>query len=419
MKIAIFTDCYLDLTGGIVTVIASQKAELERRGHTVELFTTGYPRDAKTLHRLARQNIFVVPSCRFLLRGLTPVSRRPDLIKKWLRETHAELKSFDIFYVHYEAGCSIAGLQLAKELGIPSVQVMHGREDVGESCLVPFGFRTLVATILHHLHIKFLLRSSPKPSYAPAQIPRDHYLATTLARAKMWELMVNHANYPDLVLAPSDHFRKKLQHYGVTNHLQVLPNGFSDANFVPRLKPRTFSGQRTPLRLIWHSRVSGEKRIMPFLKSLTMLAGPYHLDVFGDGEDLWRAKIYAKLHRLNVAFHGATKFAKLQPYLQKAHLDILVSYNYDTFGMTLIEAAAFGTPSLICDPDLKESVPEGCYLLAKGPSPAAVAAAINQIFTHPELIEQMSKTALTHRRELLMSRRMDQLEQIFRTVKKH
>lgn len=43
MKIAIFSDCYLDLTGGIVTTINAEKAELERRGHTVYVFSSAYP----------------------------------------------------------------------------------------------------------------------------------------------------------------------------------------------------------------------------------------------------------------------------------------------------------------------------------------------------------------------------------------
>ena len=121
MKIAFFSDCYLDLTGGIKTSIDAQKVALEKNGHTVYIFSTGFPKNNKELKKLAEKNIFQVPSCRLFFRGLTPVSRRPKIIEKWLLKKYPEIKDFDVFYVHYEGGCSIAGLRLARRLKIPSV----------------------------------------------------------------------------------------------------------------------------------------------------------------------------------------------------------------------------------------------------------------------------------------------------------
>lgn len=404
MKIAIFSDCYLDLTGGITSSINAQKTALEERGHTVLIFSTGYPRTTQDLEALAARHIYQVPSCKYLLRGITPVSRRPHLIKKWLLNHHPELKDFDIFYIHYEAGCSIAGLELARELHIPAVQVMHGREDMGETNIIPFGLRTLVAAALNWCHSWYIPHS--------IKIPRDHYLANTLAKTKMWELMVNHANFADLVLTPSQHFKNQLMHYGVTQTVKVFPNGFPDHNFPPKPSAKTFD-PTYPLRIIWHSRVSGEKRIMPFLQALTLIQPNYQLDVFGDGNDLPRAKRFAKRHHLNVTFHGAVPFAKLATAMQQAHLDILASYNFDTFGMTLIEARAYGTPALICDPNLKEIIPTGGYLLTTDPSSTAIANSLNQIFQNPDLIHQMSTVMLKHRSEILISRRIKLLEKIF------
>ena len=145
MKIAIFSDCYLDLTGGIRTSINAQKKALEDNGHTVYVFSTGFPRNERALKELAKENIFVVPSCKLFFRGLTPVSRRPKIIEEWLLKEHADIKDFDIYYIHYESGCSIAGLRLGKKLNIPTVQVMHGREDMGETHIIPFGLRTISA----------------------------------------------------------------------------------------------------------------------------------------------------------------------------------------------------------------------------------------------------------------------------------
>ena len=408
MKIAFFSDCYLDLTGGIVTSINAQKAELERRGHTVYVFSSGFPKSKEKLEALAKNHIYQVPSCKLCFLGLTPVSRRPKVIERWLLKEHPEIKDYDIFYIHYESGCSIAGLRLGKQLKIPTIQVMHGREDMGETNIIPFGFRTIVAIFLNWFHSWYLPHKT--------NIPRDNYLADNYAKAKMWTLMVNHANYADLVLTPSEHFRKKLLHYGVKKEIKVLPNGFSDEKFPKIAKLKTVESHEN-LNIIWHSRVSAEKRMMPFLHALKNANGKYRLDVYGGGGDYFRAKRFVKRNKMNVKFHGNVKFETLLKAFETADLDVLVSYNFDTFGMTLIEAEAYGIPVFFCDPDMKEVVPNGSYIFSKNETPEAMAEALNELLNHPEKIAKMSETMLTHREEILVSKRIDSFEKIFAIIK--
>ena len=403
MKIAIFSDCYLDLTGGIVQVINAQKAELEKLGHTVCVFSTGFSKTPEELAKLANQNIFVVPSCRLFFRGLTPISRRPKIIERWLMREHPELKEFDVFYVHYEGGCSIAGLRLAKQLKILSVQMMHGREDMGVSTIMPRGLCTIVAGFLNWFHSWYLPH--------PVKVQRDDYLVNTRAKAKMWTLMVNHANFADIVTTPSEHFRKKLIHYGVSKPIKAVPNGYPDEKFLSKIRVRKLAPGET-MRIIWHSRVQGEKRIMPFLQALTLVSGKWHMDVYGGGTELKKAQKYASKHHLPVKFHGDTPFAKVQKEILETHLDVMASYNYDTFGMTLIEAEVVGVPTFFCDPDMKEVVPKGGYVLSSGPEPHEMAAALTDLLDHPERIEQMSKIMIGHREEVLMSKRIKMLEKI-------
>lgn len=401
MKIAFFSDCFLDLTGGIVTSITAQKKELESRGHTVYVFSSSYPKSEEQIAELKKENIFPVKSCHIFGRGLTPIARKPKIIEKQILKEYPEIKSFDCFYVHYEAGCSIAGLRLGKKLDIKTIQVMHGREDIGEQNLVPMGFKTIVATLLNQFHSWYLPH--------PIKVKRDNYLANTIAAAKMWTLMVNHANFADLVFTPSEHFKEKLLKYGVKKPIKVLPNGVADELFRPDLTPKVLLPGET-LRIIWHSRVSGEKRIMPFLKALEYIKGKYKLDVYGDGNDLKKAIKYVKKHRLNVKFHGAAPFKAIYPEIIKSHLDVLNSYNFDTFGMTLIEAESAGTPALFVDPDLKEIVPAAGSVMAKSPAPQNVATAINYLINNPDKIEQMSTAMLKHRDEVRVSRVVDKLE---------
>ena len=407
MKIAIFSDCYLDLTGGITSSINAQKAALEKAGHTVYIFSTGYPKSTKELKKLADQNIFQVPSCKYLFRGLTPVSHRPKIIEKWLLREHSEIKNFDIYYIHYESGCSIAGLILGKRLHIPTVQVMHGREDMGITNIIPFGFRTIVATLLNWFHSWYISH--------PIKIHRDDYLADTIAKAKMWTLMVNHANFADYIITPSHHFAKKLTHYGVKKKIQIFPNGYPNQNFPTSPEAKNLKPGET-LQIIWHSRLSGEKRIMPFLQALSQVEGKYHLNVYGSGANLKKAKRYAAKHHLNVTFHGNTKFATVQNAISKSHLDVLASYNFDNYPMTLVEAEAAGVPVFICDKDMQEIIPKGSFILSDGPAPTQMATALDNLLQHPEKIQQMSEIMLKNRNEVLISNRIKILEKYFSDI---
>ena len=403
MKIAFFSDCYLDLTGGITSSINAQKSALENKGHTVYVFSTAYPKTDQELKKLAQKNIFVVPSCWLFFRGLTPVSRRPKIIERWLLNKHPEIKDFDAFYTHYESGCSIAGLRLGKKLKIPTVQVMHGREDVGEANIIPRGFRTIVACLLNWFHSWYIPHKRI--------VQRDNSFASSIQSAKMWTMMVNHANYADLVLTPSAHFRKKLLHYGVTKEIKVLPNGFPDEKFPNNPSIKSLKSNEE-LKIVWHSRVSAEKRMMPFLRALKNVTGKYRLDVYGGGGDFFRAKRFSKRHHMNVKFHGNVKYETIQTAINNSHLDVLVSYNFDTFGNTLIEAEAHGVPVFFCDPDMQEVVPQGSFVMSKNETSVAMTEALNDLLSHPERIEQMSKVMLKHRDEILISRRIKILEQI-------
>lgn len=152
---------------------------------------------------------------------------------------------------------------------------------------------------------------------------------------------------------------------------------------------------------------------MPFLRALRNVHGKYRLDVYGGGGDYFRAKRYAKRHHINVFFYGNVKEEELYTAINKSHLDVLVSYDFDTFGMTLIEAEAFGVPVFFCDPDMKEIVPKGSFIISKNETSAAMSATLNDLLQHPEKIAQMSKIMLENRKDILISKRIKTLESIF------
>lgn len=227
--------------------------------------------------------------------------------------------------------------------------------------------------------------------------------------------MVNHANYADYVICPSHHFAEKLKHYGVKHKIHVMPNGYPDASFPADPPVKSLMLGQT-MNIIWHSRLSGEKRIIPFLQALTKVAGKYHLDVYGGGPDYGKAERYAKRHHLNVTFHGNTSFKQVQRAIQHSHLDVLTSYNFDNYPLTLVEAEACAVPVYICDPDMREIVPAKSFVLSKSESPDDMAVAINELLAHPELIAEMSQTMLDHRNEVRISKRIKPLLRFFQAL---
>ena len=200
MRIAVFTDVFLEVPGGIPSSIAAQKKSLEALGHSVTVFCPGWHPEA--------DGVEVVPSFpRLISANGAPLAHGPKRLRAWILERFPNFaEDFDIVHVHYEASCSLAGMLLAQEFGLPLVQTMHGREDMAIAVNVPHPFKTIVGTMLNFLHSRYIRHE--------IILGRDSYLAPTIARAKMWTLMVNHADAADVVLTPSKHFKDKLIDFG-------------------------------------------------------------------------------------------------------------------------------------------------------------------------------------------------------------
>ncbi|MBQ3305819.1 glycosyltransferase [Candidatus Saccharibacteria bacterium] len=407
LKIAVFTDVFLDVTGGIPSSIQAQKDILERIGYEVTIFCPGtkQPKD---------KSIVTVPTMKFLRINGAPTSRGPKKVEKFITEKFPSFAQFDVVHVHYEASCSIAGARLARAFGVPLVQTMHGREDMAIALNVPHPFKTIAATVLNFLHSRYIPHETI--------VSRDNHLAPTIARAKMWTLMVNQANFADQVLVPSKHFEDKLKHYGVKKPVMVVSNGVSDeliARFDKIAKERGVSELRSmkdgePLKLIWNSRVSHEKRIMPFLKAIRKMSRPVKISIYGDGNALAAAKRYVELKGLSdrVKFYGAVEHDKILEKMLSQHMSVMTSYGFDTQGLTLLEAEATGLPVFFVDPDMREVVPRAGSVKA-GKSPSEMAKKLDWVSYHPESIAAMSREMLLCRGEIFQSTQIQKLISLY------
>ena len=428
LRIAIFTDVFLGIPGGIPSSIRAQKTALESLGHQVTIFCPGTQQDFENpLSQFGANhdpNIILVPTAKFLVNG-APFSKWTKYVTRFIEQKYPNLaETFDLFHVHYEATTSMAGLLLAKKYGIKVIQTMHGREDMAIAINVPHPFKTLAATginLIHRTTLKPIAKKSLKPDYQNTEIKN---LAPTIARRQMWQMMVRQANLADQVITPSAHFAKKLQLFGVTRPISVISNGIADqemTNFTPQVR----SYQRSePLRILWFSRLSKEKRILPFLESLKLAQElepnfRFIFTIIGDGNQMSKVQKFCKKHfdEASIKFFGTIPHQEiLQKYTKDQHLSIINSYQFDTQGLTILEAAACNLPVIYADPDMSEIVPNHGGLCAKSPNPCAMTELLLKIYHQPELIQKLSQNLAASEKTYLQSQQIEKLLKLYRQL---
>jgi len=428
LRIAIFTDVFLGIPGGIPSSIRAQKTALESLGHQVTIFCPGTQQDFENpLSQFGANhdpNIILVPTAKFLVNG-APFSKWTKYVTRFIEQKYPNLaETFDLFHVHYEATTSMAGLLLAKKYGIKVIQTMHGREDMAIAINVPHPFKTLAATginLIHRTTLKPIAKKSLKPDYQNTEIKN---LAPTIARREMWQMMVRQANLADQVITPSAHFAKKLQLFGVTRPISVISNGINDqeiANFTPQIC--TYQNHE-PLRVLWFSRLSKEKRILPFLESLRIAQElepnfRFVFTIIGDGNQISKVRKFCKKHfdEASIKILGTIPHQEiLQKYTEGQHLSIINSYQFDTQGLTILEAAACNLPVIYADPDMSEIVPNHGGLCAKSPAPRAMAELLLKIHHQPELIQKLSQNLAASKKTYLQSHQIEKLLKLYRQL---
>ena len=441
LRIAIFTDVFLGIPGGIPSSIRAQKTALESLGHQVTIFCPGTQQDFENpLSQFGANhdpNIILVPTAKFLVNG-APFSKWTKYVTRFIEQKYPNLaETFDLFHVHYEATTSMAGLLLAKKYGIKVIQTMHGREDMAIAINVPHPFKTLAATginLIHRTTLKSISKKSPRPDYQnpePKKSPSLNYqnakiknLAPTIARREMWQMMTRQANLADQVITPSAHFAKKLQLFGVTRPISVISNGIADqeiANFTPRI--RTYQDHE-PLRILWFSRLSKEKRILPFLESLKLAQElepdfRFIFTIIGDGNQMSKVRKFCRKHfdEASIKILGTIPHQEiLQKYTKDQHLSIINSYQFDTQGLTILEAAACNLPVIYADPDMSEIVPNHGGLCAKSPNPCAMTELLLKIYHQPELIQKLSQNLAASEKTYLQSQQIEKLLKLYRQL---
>lgn len=306
MRIALMTNNYKPIMGGVPISIERLARELEAMGHEVTIFAPTYREQQE------EENVFRYATCmKHFIGGIVlpnPFDRR---IEKEFRRN-----PYDIIHVHHPMLIGRTAVHLSRKYGIPLVFTYHTRYEQYASCytkgickldrIMPF----YLHTFLKHCHFVF----------APT--------------AGMQRYLTDCCHVP-------------LEKTG------VLPTGIERRNFeISEEQARDvrarYEAEHMPL-LLTVSRMAHEKNVSFLLESLAKVkqiyGKPFRMLMVGDGPDLEALRKQSERLGLweQVVFTGAVPNERIGEYFKAAD-GFLFASRTETQGIVVLEAFAGATP---------------------------------------------------------------------------
>jgi glycosyltransferase involved in cell wall biosynthesis len=376
LHIAIFTDLHPMSLGGLQTSVRLQRKFLERMGVEVTVFT------AKSSKAEIDPNTVVLPS-----RKLSPDGEYSTIfnIPKALVAARKvfDSKKIDLIHLQGDFASAALALKLAKEYKIPLIHHAHTNIDV-----------VLERLIGKRLNARLF-------NYAAKLYTNN----VGLGRSKVsdgWEYMA--LTYPnsDLVLVPSNHFAKTIVDKGIAKKVEVMPNGVDD-DIVANISRKT-PVPNQKVRFIWAGRFLREKRLIQTIRAFNKADIDAELVIYGTGPLEKPARSLVKTLGLSsqVKFFGRVDREEMLQAFADADVVLQTSIGFETQGMTVFEAAAFGTPALCCDERVASELKSGHWWVPEDETIEGLAKALQQC--HQDVLEGNNKRDSSDPGWLLQSR---------------
>jgi len=307
MRVLMISDVYAPRVNGVSTSILTFQQELAAQGHYVHIIAPEYPAG-----HVAEAHISRVPS-RYVLMDPEDRLMKSGKIQALLPQLR-ELQ-FDVIHIQTPFAAHYAGLKLARQLGIPTVETYH----------------TFFEEYLYH-YVPLL----PKP------VTRS--ITRSFSRSQ--------CNAVDAVIAPSSAMSKVLLQYGCTTPIHIVPTGLQMAKFEAGngacFRARHDIPEDRPL-LLHVGRVAHEKNIEFLLGVVARLRKERPEILFLIcGEGPARANLEQQVASMglgeNVMFVGyLDRETELLDCYRAADVFMFASRT-ETQGLVLLEAMALGVP---------------------------------------------------------------------------
>ena len=410
MRIAFFIDDYLPSVHGVATSTLSYKQALESLGHEVFVVAPkceGYDDHDDHVIRLpsAKAYVFDKREMAVIYPGL---ARRLDEYQ------------FDIVHSQMQFYMGVLAHSVARRQNIPHVTTIH---TLYTELIDDYPFTVVAGVIAATVAFPVVLRTKPILPKASREQLRSMSKSTIrdVMSRQGWRLTAAFANKCDACISPSKHLEKILiEDGGLTVPCYVFPNGIDTKRY------RKASAADSPIEkrpgekfIISVARLSPEKRQRTLIEAIPHIRSKkVKLVLVGGGP--YEKELRQRVEELNVGdrviFAGMRSGDEVAAMLKQADVFSLASYHFDNQPMTFLEAAASGLPIVYCDERMTEALTERNAVLTKGIEGEDFAKVFNDLFAHPEKIEELSRGALKVAKSLDSVTMAKKLEKLYQSL---
>lgn len=311
LKIAMFTNNYFPVIGGVPISIQRLAKALRRRGHEIKIFAPEYKEESENEENIIRCNSIY----HYKEAGLEfPVTNiySPQIKKDF------KAGSFDLVHAHHPFWLGNKGRKLAEKFNLP----------------LAFTYHTRLEKYAHY-------------------VPNILFMRKFFANRLSHFLIKNFANKTDAVFAPTESTKEYLRNVGVSRYIKVMPTGIDfdhydwSQNEINKLRKELIDNSEH--LLISVSRLSKEKNLYFLLDGIKRLKEKTELNfkliIIGSGSEKENIEEYLKNNELEdyIKLIGAVDFREMAKYYLASDLFVFASTT-ETQGMVLLEAMAASKP---------------------------------------------------------------------------